>query len=721
MKNILISLICTLILFSQKKPFNIQEMLSKREFRLKSVYGVQWTPDGNGYVSLKSNRETKGQDLVYYDIKTGKKEIYIDSKLNILERRKREKRFTLPNFYWSPTNTNIILVPRKNDLYLFYKDTEKLVQLTNDKLEERDPRFSPDGKKIAYLKKNNLFVFDIKSKKEKQITRQGTEKILIGRFDWVYEEEFGIRTGFSWSPNSKSIAYFELTDAETYRFPIVDFVPIKNTVEYLPYAKAGSDNSTVKVAVVNIKSAKSKYMDVESNKDELIPRIKWTENSNQLSIYKMNRDQDYLDFYISNVKTGKSKVILKESEPNGWISINDDLTFLKNGNFIYRSRKDGFYHLYLYKKSGELIKQLTSGKWEVTKVHGYDEKTSKIFFTAAKNSDLERELYSVSLKDAKIEMLSEKAGYHRINMSPNFVYYIDYFSTIKQPLLVDIKTTSGKSIRNLVTNTDDVYKEYQFGAKELLTFKTKYGFTLNAYMIKPYNFDPKKKYPVFVTQYSGPGSQTVKNNFSMGRSDRWLHYLSSQGVIVFAMDPRGTGYRGKAFEQMTNHKLMQLEGEDLVEGAAYLRTLPYVAKNKIGIYGWSYGGQMSSYVVMKYPDAFNLSIAVAPVVNYKNYDTIYSERYMSTPAKNNDNYDMGSSDYYAKGLKNPFLLIHGTADDNVHFSNSMQLVHALVKHQKQFETFFYPRSMHGMGYDYKNTAPHLYTLMSDFIFKHFLD
>jgi dipeptidyl-peptidase 4 len=718
-KNTFIYYAIVIAIFAQKKPFTIQDVISKSEFQLKSVYGVQWTPDGNGYVSLKYNRDTKSQDLVYYDIRTGKEEVYIDAKLAVLEGSKREKRFTLPNFYWSPTNTNIILVPRKNDLYLFYKDSKKLVQLTNDDLEERDPRFSPDGKEIAYLKKNNLFILNIEKKTERQVTEQGTEKILIGRFDWVYEEEFGIRTGFFWSPNSKSIAYFELTDAETYRFPIVDYIPIKNTVEYLPYAKAGSDNSTVKIAVVDVETAKSRYMDIESNKDELIPRIKWTENSDELSIYKMNRDQDYLDFYIADVNKGKSKLILKESEPNGWISINDDLTYLENGNFIYLSRNDGYYHIYLYEKSGKLIKQLTSGKWEVTSIHGYDKKTSKIFFTAAKNSDLERELYSVSLENAKLELLSENFGYHNINMSPNYFYYIDYFSTSTEPLRVDIKTSSGKLVRNLVTNQKDIYNEYQFGTKELLKFKTKYGFELNATMIKPYNFDPKKKYPVFVTQYSGPGSQQVNNSFKMGRGDRWLHYLSSKGIIVFTMDPRGTGFRGKEFEQMTNHKLMQLEAEDLVEGAEYLRTLPYVEKNKIGIYGWSYGGQMSSYVIMKYPDAYNLSIAVAPVINYKNYDTIYSERYMSTPEKNNDNYDMGSSDYYAKGLKNPFLLIHGTADDNVHFSNSMQLVHELVKHQKQFETFFYPRSMHGMSYDYKNTAPHLYTLMSDFIFKHF--
>jgi dipeptidyl-peptidase 4 len=303
-------------------------------------------------------------------------------------------------------------------------------------------------------------------------------------------------------------------------------------------------------------------------------------------------------------------------------------------------------------------------------------------------------------------------------MSPNYKYFLDYFSNITTAPIVDLMRTDGSQVRRLRENSTENLQKYNLGKHELLKFKTSDGVELNAYMIKPHNFDPNKQYPVLMFQYSGPGSQQVSNSFSVGLRDRWHHMLSQNDIIIFCTDGRGTGLRGREFEQITNHDLGNWETNDQKEAASYLRSLPYVKKDKIGIWGWSYGGYMSSLAITKYPDDFNLAIAVAPVTNWKNYDTIYTERFMSTPEKN-PNYDKGAPMHYAANLKHPFLLIHGTADDNVHLSNSVQLVHELVKNQKQFEHFFYPRSMHGMTYDFSNTYPHLYTMMTNFILKNF--
>ena len=717
----------------------IKDVVTPRpDFRMSSVYGTQWTPDGNGYVYLKFNKENKSQDLIYYDIKTGKESIYIDSKEKLIDPERYEKRFSLPQFYWSPADQNMILIPKStvdkegvilsSDLYLYNRESKEFTRLTNDDEIERDPLFSPDGSKIAFLKHNNLHVLDIDSKEIVKLTTQGTDKVLVGRFDWVYEEEFGIRTGYEWSPNSDQIAYFELTDAKTDRFPLVDFIPVKNTVEYLPYPKAGADNSTVRIAVVDVDSKENVFMSVSSNKDELIPRIKWTKDNGKLSIFKMNRDQDYLELHIADSESGESKLILRDERKDGWIDLvsgvfngqlkNDHVTFLEDDSFLWLSRKDGYKHIYHYNEDGTLISQITKGKWEISSINGIDEENEVIYFTAAKNSPLEREFYSVKFNGKNFKAITKSRGYHRINLSPNNYYFLDYYSTVKTAPSVDLMTTKGNVVRNLRKNSLDGFYKNNLVPKELVTFKTEDGTELNGYFIKPKNFDPKKKYPVLMYQYSGPGSQSVKNSWTFYGRDRWHHYLAQNDILVFCTDGRGTGYRGREFEQITNHNLGNWETKDQVSAANYLRSLPFIDGSKIGIWGWSYGGYMSSLAVMKYPDVFNLAIAVAPVTNWKNYDTIYTERFMSTPEKN-PNYDKGSPNDYAKNLKAPYLLIHGTGDDNVHLSNAVQLVHELVKHQKQFEHFYYPRSKHGMGYDYVNTQTHLYTMMSNFVLKHF--
>lgn len=720
----LLILVCAamLTLTGQNKKLTIADvMYANPDFRTSTVRGIQWTPDGSGYVYL----DRSGTTITFYDVKTGKTEVYIDGKDNILEAPRREKRFTLANFQWSPADSDILLVPKGSDLYIYNRKRKKLDRLTNDDKIERDPTFSPDGKKIAYLKDHNLVVLDIATKSEKQVTNQGTDKILVGRFDWVYEEEFGIRTGFFWAPSSERIAYMEVTDANTPRFPIVDFIPTQNTVEYLPYPKAGAPNSTVKIGVVDLDAGTNSYMDVSSTADELIPRIKWTPDDDNLIIWKMNRDQDKLDLYLTDVEDKKSKVILSESQPDGWIDIHDDVIFLED-EFVWISRKDGFNHLYLYEYDGTMRRQLTSGQWEVSAVNGYHEDREIIYFTAAKKSPLQRELYGVSVDGGRIRNVSTSDGYHRINMDPTATYFLDYHSSLTTAPSVDLKQTSnGSTIRNL-RNNDDVLKKiqstYAMGQVELIQVPTEDGVQLNGYMIKPPSFDSTKKYPVLMFQYSGPGSQSVRDSYmySSGGRGLWHFMLAQNDIIVVCVDPRGTGYRGRAFEQITNHNLGDYESRDLRDAARWLRKQTFVDGTKIGIWGWSYGGYMSSLAMMRFPTDFNLAIAVAPVTSWKNYDTIYTERFMSTPAKN-PNYDKGAPMHYAHQLTdaNKFLLIHGTGDDNVHLSNSVQLVEVLVRERKQFEMFCYPRSQHGMVYDFMNTQTHLYTMMTNFIMKHF--
>lgn len=682
------------------------------KFNLKSIEGFAWIPKSAQFSYLEKNSITDEHELWSYDLASGAKKQLIDSeKYSFIGELRRENRFQVGIYSWSPTGQEI-LFPRDNQFLLFQtKDGTQRI-LADDASPKRDPQFSPDGKKMMYLKNHNLFVLDLQSGVERQMTTEGQENYWIGRFDWVYEEEFGIRTGFFWSPDNRHIAYFRVDARHETEFPIVDFNPTHNSVQMLRYPKAGDRNAIVKIGVVDIESEKTVWMDTEDEVDIYLPRIKWLPDGQTLAIYRLNRDQNQLDLLFANIQTGETKIILTEKETQGWLDVYSDLTFLKNKPlFLWRSDRSGYTHIYLYQINGQFIRQLTQGEWEAENILGVDEKKGFIYFMANRETPLEKHLYRIRLNGKDFQRLSAANLSHSIRFSPDFQFFIDDASNANLPTQTAIYKNDGSLVRSLEKNENVVAEIKKLPQKELLTFQTTDGVILNAFIIRPPVLEPEKKYPVLFTCYGGPGSQIVQNGW--GRGDLWHRMLAQNGIIVFGVDNRGTGGRGAQFKKQVYRQLGEFEVTDHIEAVKFLRTLPYIDSERIGIWGWSYGGYTTCMCLLKGNDFFKLGVAVAPVTDWLNYDTIYTERYMDQPADNPAGYDSCSAVKLASQLQGKLLLIHGSADDNVHLSNTMQLVYELQKEGKQFDLMVYPQKDHGIG----GVRQQLYESITNFIMK----
>lgn len=695
-----------------QKQFTIEAIYGKdSEFREKSVRSVHWLPKSGKF---SYSEEQEGVKSIWsYDLQTSQRQLITDTdKITVFKTLDRERRIIPGSYLWSP-NENEILFNTGNDLYLYSIESKKLNQLTTEDQTERDPTFSPDGTKIAFIKEHNLYVLDIASREVIQLTTEGQEHILIGRFDWVYEEEFGIRTGFFWSPNSKYIAFFQLDESVEPEFPIVDYVPVHNTVENLRYPKPGDQNAIVKIGVVSVEKPQIQWMDIGEEIDIYIPRIKWLNDSQRLAIYRLNRQQNQLELLFADIHTGTTKMILEENENHGWIDIHDDLTFLKNSDlFIWSSDRAGFRHLYLYDLDGKLIRPLTQGSWDVENVVRVDEKNKRVYFMATAENIFERHLYQINFSGKGLKKISNGVGNHRINMHPECTHYLHYFSDYTTPTKVLLRTSEGKIKDVIESNEIKALTEYRLSKPAIISFTTEDGITLNAEITKPADFDSTQKYPVLFNVYGGPGSQTVLNNWG-GSGYLWGQLLTQKGYIIFQLDNRGTGARGSQFMKQMYRKLGYFEVEDMIQGVKYLRTLPYIDAERIGIWGWSYGGYTTIMCMLKAADYFKVGVAVAPVTDWKNYDTIYTERYMDTLESNLEGYENSSANKYANNLKGKLLLIHGSADDNVHLSNTMQLAHEFQRLNKPFHMMIYPRKMHGIG----EVRDHLFHQITDYILK----
>lgn len=705
----------------QKKELTVELIHGSQELRGREVNGIQWAPDKERFTYYQPESETKRPCIWTYDLKTGKREIFIDSKkIKVLEEPKIEKRITLSNYFWSPTGRDILL-PSGNDLYLYHIASGRVTRLTNDEEIERSPQFSPDGKKIAFIKNHNIQVLDIESGDVTPLTIEGREHLLIGQFDWVYEEEFDIHSGFFWAPDSQHIAYFQLDEKKVPESPIIDFIPIHNQIHPLRYPKAGDKNSIVQIGVVSVAHRSTVWMDLGKEINIYIPRIKWLPHSENLAIYRLNRDQNKLELLLGDIHTGKTRMILVEEEKHGWIDINDDLTFLKDGtHFVWSSDRDGFKHLYLYDIQGKLIRQLTKilpgqGNWQVDDLVAVDEENKTVYFRATERDLRERHLYRVNLSGKGFKRLSPRERWHQINMAPDCKYYLDFFSNLTTPTKVSLHTSDGKMVDMIEPNEIEALNECRLSTPEFLSFESEDGVELNAFMIKPANFDPEKKYPVLIYTYGGPGSQIVVNAWDEDPRQRylWHQMMTQKGYIIFGVDNRGTGGRGRDWMEVVYRRLGELEVKDQIAGVKYLRTLPYVDGERIGIWGWSYGGYTTCMCLLKGAGYFKLGIAVAPVTDWKNYDTVYTERYMDTPQDNPEGYKESSTATHAKNLKRKLLLVHGTSDDNVHLANTMQLAYALQNARKPFDLMIYPRKMHHIGG--QDTRVHLFNLITDYI------
>lgn len=582
--------------------------------------------------------------------------------------------------------------------------------------------FSPDGKKMGFVFENNLFYVDLTTKKETQVTFDGKRnEIINGATDWVYEEEFAFEHGFAWSPNSQRLAYYRFDESEVPEFnmPLYGGLYPKNYT--FKYPKAGEANSVVSIHVFDLESGKTVMADLGPEKDQYIARIRWTENADELAALRLNRLQNQLDLLIIQASSGESSILIQEKSDTYIREATDDMWhFLeKSGDLIWMNERSGFYHIYRYGRDGKLKSTITEGAFEVGEILGVDEENDRIYYTSTEVSPKERHLYVSNLKGKKKKRLSKEEGYHAFTVSSKFNYFVDSYSTASQPEITELKNSKGESLKTLVDNKELADKLDNLDIKdvEYYDFTTSDGVQLNGYMIKPPDFDPNKKYPVLMFVYGGPGDQKVLNLWGQERpfNYMWYQMLAQNGYIISCVDPRGTGGRGNAFKTATYPQLGKYETIDMIESAKYLQSLPYVEGSRIGIWGWSYGAFVTSLCMTKGDGLFKAGIAVAPVTNWRFYDTVYTERYLKTPQLNPTGYDENSPLNFAAGLKGAFLLVHGTGDDNVHAQNSFEMVTALVDANKQFDMFMYPNKNHGIFGGY--TRFHLYKKMTDFIYE----
>lgn len=666
--------------------------------------------DGEFYTQIKNGEE--GQEIIKYSFKNGKRVVSLFKSSDF--KIKRINSYSLSNddrlMLLATETESIYRYSKKAIYYVFNIQNNKIKKLSDNKV--RYPTFSPDGTKVAFVFENNLYIKDITNGKENQITFDGKKNNIInGASDWVYEEEFKLVRGFEWSADSRTIAFYKFDESHVKEFSMDKFNGnLYPTQEVFKYPKAGEANSTVSVYLYNIDDDEKKLIYTEEDY-EYIPRIKWSNDPNILTMIGLNRHQNKLDFIVVDSKDGSNRVLFTE-EDKYYIDINDNLTFLPNNFFIWTSEKKGYNHIYLKGLDGS-EEQITSGSWEVTSFYGLDSDKMEIFFSSTEDGSINRSIYCLDLDSGKRKKLSTQTGTNSAKFSNGLKYYINTYSNANTPPIFTLHKADGSLIKTIEDNTEfqNKLEEYNISEKEFITIYTD-NADLNAWIIKPPNFDDNKKYPLFMFLYGGPGSQKVLNRYE-GNNFYWYQMLAQKGYVIACVDNRGTGGKGAEFKKMTYKELGKYETIDQIDAAKYFGSLNYIDEKRIGIQGWSYGGYMSSLAITKGADVFNLAVAVAPVTNWRYYDNIYTERYMQTPQENPSGYDENSPINHVEKLKGKYLLIHGTADDNVHVQNTYEMSSALVRANKQFDLFVYPDKNHGI-YG-KNTRYHLYKKITNFI------
>lgn len=635
---------------------------------------------------------------------------------------------------------DIIASPVKNNKFIIRTDIEKIYRRSTkayayvydlsskstiplDTGKVMHPSFSPDGTKVAFVKDNNLYIKDLTTNNTKAITTDGKWNYIInGNCDWVYEEEFEFTQAYQWSPKGNYIAYYRFDESKVKEYTFTIFDDSYNKQYSYKYPKAGEENSKVEIHIYDLATSKDVKAQYEQG-DIYIPRIKWTQDDNKLCVYWMNRHQDDLKLLLTDAKTGTSNPLYEEKNKY-FVEINDDWWFLKDGkNFLFTSEMNGYRHLYLYSMDGKPKIQISKGNYEITEVNGVDEANQRIYYTMAYPRPMDRNLFVSDFAGKKTYQLTTGEGWHNATFNSDFTKFFDFTSDLNTPQSVTLnainvnkkKEISASLVKTISNNNGLTTKmdQYAIGKAEFIRVPNSKGDTLNGWMLKPVNFDPSKKYPVLFCNYGGPGSQQVANRF--GAVSMWHQMLAERGFIVVSVDNTGTGYRGEEFKKKTYLQLGKYEIEDQIDAAKYLETFPYVDKNNIGHWGWSYGGFMSSLAITKGADVFSAAVAVAPVTSWRYYDNIYTERYMRTPQENPHGYDDNSPINFTDRIKGKYLIIHGTADDNVHFQNATQMISALVKSNIDFESAYYPNKNHSISGSLDNTSFHLWSKMTNWI------
>lgn len=699
-----------------QKQISIEDIYANGTFYQENLGNLNWMNDGQFYTALVSN------EIVKFDVTSGDKVATLVNGNNLDIR--------INGYEFSKDERKIILLTDKKNIYrrsytgeyYIYSFADKDLKKVSSEGRQSYVSFSPDNSKVAFVRDNDLFYVDLKNMKEYAVTEDGKEGMIInGSSDWVYEEELRLTKAFDWSPDGKRLAFIRFDESQVPEYNLQYWDSgAKYPRDYrYKYPKTGEKNSNVSVHIHELATRKTIKADLGDETDFYIPKIQWTKSANRLSVMHLNRLQNKLNVYHTDARTGKSLLIFYERAEK-YLNVYDahDLIYLNNNQqFIFSAtERDGFKHFYLHNIDGQRIGQITKGNWEVDEFIGLDQskKTPVLYYTSTEDSPLERHVYKIDIDGRGKTKLSLSPGTNKIDISKDFKYYIMFNESSALPKSITLMSSRGNKLVDTLINNSRLKKlavQYDLRPKEFFTFEAADGTPLNGYYLRPAEFDSTRQYPVLMYQYSGPGSQQVLNEWDGGHY-YWHQMLVQEGYVIAVVDPRGTGGRGEEFKKQTFRQMGNLETRDLIAAAEYIGSQPFFDKNRIGIWGWSYGGYASSVAMMRGEGTFKACISVAPF-SWEHYDTVYSERYMQRPEDNREGYEESSLLTHAHKLKGNYLLVHGTGDDNVHYQVSMNLVNKLVEEGKQFQTFYYPDKAHGIGGS--KTKMHLFNMMTNFV------
>ncbi len=699
--------VCALLRAQEQKGIlTVKRIYSQPSLSGKVYRGVQWAPDGKSVSFLDSKGPGKEEksELWGLDVATGRRRLLVSAEklASALPAEKSKQsqatglgRRAASQYQWAPNGEALLFIGSKA-LSWFELKTQTARTLVDGKEALADVKLSPDGKFASFVREHNLYAVNIADGKEHALTSGGSEEIRKGELDWVYPEELDLKTAYWWSPDSKRIAFLEMDERKVTKYPLVDFESFDGDADEERYPVPGGSNPVVNVYTVGASGGKPVRMDSGAETNQYIPRVDWLRDSKRVAIQRLNRPQTQLDLLVADAETGKSSVLLTEKDAY-WINVHDDLNFLKDGKrFLWSSERSGYRHLYLYGLDGKEIAQLTKGDWEVAGVQAVDEEKGIVYFNATEKTPLERHLYRVGQDGKNFERITKPDGVHAIQFSPDAAAFVDTYSNATTPQQQWVGKADGSAAIALNENSVAELAEYSLSPLEFIKVTTHDGMELNAWMIKPPNFDVAKKYPVLVYTYGGPHAQVVMNQWG-GPTFLWHQMMAQKGFVIFAMDNRGSAGRGHLFEEPIHFRFGAQEMSDQRDGAAWLKQQPWVDSARMGIWGWSYGGHMTLHAMFEDPEDFKAGFAGGPVSDWHYYDTIYTERYIGLLPKNEQSYRDSSPVERAGGLRGKLLIAHGTGDDNVHFANTLAVVDKLIELGKPVEVLPFPGRGHGVS------------------------
>ena len=701
------------------KRLTLEDVTGESPFEIASLGKIVWISGEDAYTFLKQSNDVRS--LYRVDLMTDDTTLFLDGE----QLKFNGSSVVVTNYSFSQDGHKILIQTDREKIWrrtnwgtywIYNRETDEMVPVSKNNQRLRNVKFSPDGKMVAYVREdNNLYTFEIGRKRERQLTRTGTDVVLNGHFGWVYEEEFSIYDAYRWSPDSKTIAYWEENQSRVPVFTMINELELYPVMTEIRYPKAGQTNPTMRIGVVKATGGATRWMDIGDNRDMYYPRIYW-HSSEQLLVMRMRRLQNRWDLLICNPKSGKKKQGLMEMDENGWVSVHDNYRFLEKDEIVWISERSGYQHLYRHTLKGEELAQLSDGQWEATRIVHLDEERGVVYFMANKASVAESHLYSVSFDGTGLKQLTTEKGNHSVQFSPLGEYFVDSYSSVSQPSKIVLKKRDGTTVRIIKETEKNQFDDYDWSIPQFVTFKTHDGVaTLDGIVILPVGYKKGKKYPMMVYGYGMPGTQIVRDRWG----GLWNQFLAQEGFIVFSMDARGMSGRGEGFKNLSYGDMSRYLAKDHVAGIDYMVREWGADPDRVGAWGWSGGGYFTGLMLTKNGSYFKAGVSVAPVMDFRLYDTIYTERSMGLPQDNEAGYDSTSVFSYVDNLQGHLLVIHATGDDNVHSQNTTQLVEKFVNAKQPLEVFYYPNRDHGIRGG--NSRIHLYTKMFNHLREHLLE